>query len=98
MKTRVLSCAEREFAEAVEHYNRERPGLGYEFAEEVRRAFGRIRAFPEAWPSFSKRTRRCMVSRFPYGILDQIRSDCILVVAIMYLKRDRGARRERVEE
>jgi hypothetical protein len=98
VKIRVLSCAEREFAEVVEHYNGERPGLGYEFAEEVRRAFGRIRAFPEAWPSFSKRTRRCMVSRFPYGILCQIRSDCILVVAIMHLKRDPGTWTERVEE
>ncbi len=98
MKIRVLSCAEREFAEVVEHYNGERPGLGYEFAEEVRRAFGRIRAFPEAWPSFSKRTRRCMVSRFPYGILYQIRSDCILVVAIMHLKRDPRAWRGRAGE
>lgn len=69
MKLRVLSSAEREFVAAVDHYNAERPGLGYEFADEVRRTFGRIQSFPDAWPLFSARTRRCIVSRLPYGVL-----------------------------
>jgi hypothetical protein len=30
VKARILSCAEREFAEAVDFYNAERPGLGDE--------------------------------------------------------------------
>lgn len=38
MKIRVLSCAEREFVDAVDWYNAERPGLGYEFAEEAQAA------------------------------------------------------------
>lgn len=65
MKIRVLSCAEREFAEVVDRYNGERPGLGFEFAKEVQSAFDRIRSFPEAWPLYSGRARRCIVSRFP---------------------------------
>ena len=88
MKIHVLSCAEQEASEAVDHYNAERPGLGYEFAEEIQAAFGRIQAFPQAWPRFSARTRRALVSRFPYGVLYQIRPDCLLVIAIMHLKRD----------
>ena len=48
MKIRVLSCAEREFIEAVDHYNAERPGLGFELAAEVNAAFERIRSFPDA--------------------------------------------------
>ena len=69
MKVRVLSGAEREFAEAVDFYNAERPGLGYELADEVQRTLDRISAFPEAWPLFSERTRRCIVRRFPCGVL-----------------------------
>jgi plasmid stabilization system protein ParE len=95
VKIRVLSCAEREFVETVDHYNGERPGLGYEFAEEIQSAFERIRTFPAAWPLFSARARRCVVSRFPYGILYQVRPDCILVVAIMHLKRNPQVWRER---
>ncbi len=98
MKIRVLSCAEREFSDIVDRYNGERPGLGYEFAHEIREAFGRIRAFPEAWHLYSNRARRCVVNRFPYGILYQIRSDRILVVAIMHLKRDPDTWRERAED
>jgi len=95
VKVRVLSCAEREFVDAVDRYNAERPGLGYEFAEEVRFALQRIGAFPDAWPLFSPRSRRCIVSRFPYGILYQTRADRILVVAIMHLKRDPEIWRQR---
>jgi hypothetical protein len=88
VKIRILSCAEREFAEAVDYYNSERPGLGYEFAAEVQKTFERIGSFSEAWPRFSERSRRCVLSRFPYGVLYQIRPDCILVVAIMHLRRN----------
>lgn len=98
MRIRVLSCAEREFVEAVDHYNGERPGLGYEFADEVNATFERIRSFSEAWPLFTKRTRRCVVSRFPYGVLYQIRKDRILVTAIMHLKRDPKAWKQRANE
>jgi hypothetical protein len=95
VKIRILSCAEREFVEAVDRYNAERAGLGFEFAEEVKVALARIQSFPDAWPLFSNRSRRCIVSRFPYGILYQIRPDCIQVLAIMHLKRDPSAWRQR---
>ena len=35
MKLVVLSCAERELIEAVDFYNHQCPGLGYEFAAEI---------------------------------------------------------------
>jgi hypothetical protein len=84
----VLSCAEKEFAEAVDYYNDQRSGLGYEFAAEVQRTFERIRQHPEAWSVLSSRARRCLTDRFPFGILYQLRGDCILVGGIMHLKRD----------
>ena len=88
MTVRILSCAEQEFVEAVEYYNDQCPGLGYEFAAEVVKALERIRSFPDAWPAFSTRARRCLVSRFPYGVIYQIRGSDVLVVGIMHLKRD----------
>lgn len=88
MKVLVLSCAEAEFAEAVDYYNGQGPGLGYEFAAEVQRAFERISHHPHAWPVFTARTRRCLTDRFPFGVLYQVRDQMILVGAIMHLKRD----------
>ena len=88
MKMLVLSCAEDELAEAVDYYNDQCPGLGYEFAAEVQRSFERIRHHAMAWPVFSARARRILLDRFPFGILFQVRGDEILVGAIMHLKRD----------
>jgi hypothetical protein len=97
VKVRILSCAEHEFAEAVDFYNAERPGLGYELAQEVQRTLDRISAFPEAWPLFSERTRRCIVRCFPYGVLYQIRADCVLVVALLHMKRSPKTWQERAD-
>ena len=98
MSLRILSCAELDFAEAVDYYNDQRPGLGYEFAAEVRATLERIASFPEAWPKLSPRSRRCITNRFPYGVLYQVRQDCVLVVAIMHLKRDPKRWRQRLAE
>jgi plasmid stabilization system protein ParE len=96
MKIRILSCAEQEFEESVDFYNEQCPGLGYEFAAEVKNTFDRIQSFPEAWPLVSNRSRRCIINRFPYGILYQVKQGFILVSAIMHLRRDPKKWQERL--
>jgi hypothetical protein len=59
MNISIIDSAEAEFVEAVQRYNKESEGLGYEFAAEVKRTILRIKEFPHAWPLFSKRTHRC---------------------------------------
>jgi hypothetical protein len=88
MRLIVLECAERELSEAVEYYNHQCPGLGYEFAVEVQRGFRRIQNHPDAWPRFSSRARRCLTDRFPYGILYTARNDTLLIAGIMHLRQN----------
>jgi plasmid stabilization system protein ParE len=95
MKVEVLEPAEAEFREAVEYYNQQAEGLGYEFAAEVRRTLSRIVRFPDAWPALSPRTRRCRTNRFPYGVVYQLRGDVILVVAVMHMRRHPDSWRDR---
>jgi hypothetical protein len=97
MNIRVLSCAEQELVDAVDFYNQQCSGLGYEFAAEMKNTLNRIVSFPDAWPLLSKRTRRCMTNRFPYGVIYQIRTDHILITAIMHLKRDPKKWQERLK-
>jgi len=87
MKINFLEIAQIELDDAIEYYNYEIPGLGDAFLTEVLNALDRIGEFPEAWYSYSKRTRRCQTRRFPYGIIYQIREQEILVVAIANLHR-----------
>ena len=61
--------AETEFDKAVEYYEGCRPGLGLEFAQEVYAAIARVVQFPEAWTPMSRNTRRCLVNRFPFGVI-----------------------------
>ncbi|MEW6097410.1 MAG: hypothetical protein AB1567_12965 [bacterium] len=58
MKVRILACAEVEMAEAIDYYNAQYPGLGYEFAVEVKECLSRISSFPQAWHCFSKTPRK----------------------------------------
>ena len=87
MRIRFLETARIELDDAIEYYNYEAPGLGDAFLTEVLNALDRIGKYPEAWQPSSKRTRRCQIRRFPYGIMYQIRKDEILVVAIANLHR-----------
>ncbi|MCC5848370.1 MAG: type II toxin-antitoxin system RelE/ParE family toxin [Verrucomicrobia bacterium] len=84
----IARAAVEEFQDAVVYYNQERPGLGYEFASEVKSAFQRIKEFPDAWPVFHETSRRCFLQRFPYGILYKNYPNQIFVAAIMHLRRD----------
>lgn len=96
MKVEFLSVAEIEFNDAINYYNQQREGLGFEFGAEVKRTLGRIVQYPKAWTPVSKRARRCRTNRFPYGIIYQIRSDKILIIAIMHLHRDPETWRSRI--
>lgn len=87
MNVEFLQPAEAEFIDAITYYNLQGEGLGYEFAAEVKRTLGRIIQYPDAWSPLSKRTRRCRTSRFPYGLIYQVREETILIVAVMHLHK-----------
>lgn len=87
MNVEFLQPAEAEFVDAITYYNLQSEGLGYEFAAEVKRTLGRIIQYPDAWSPLSKRTRRCRTSRFPYGLIYQVREQTILIVAVMHLHK-----------
>jgi hypothetical protein len=57
--------AEAELDQEIGYYEDCLPGLGLDFAGEVYAAIERIVQFPKAWSLISRRTRRCLVSRFP---------------------------------
>jgi hypothetical protein len=69
MKIRFFKIAQLELDSAVDYYNVERLDLGYEFLKEVFNTIDRITEYPQAWQPFYKDTRRCLVRRFPYGVI-----------------------------
>jgi hypothetical protein len=88
MTFRFTSAASSELKRACLDYDRRETGLGVRFLTEVDQAVARIVMAPEAWRPLSARTRRCLVHRFPFGVLYQIRSREILILSVMDLRRD----------
>ncbi|MDA3849778.1 MAG: type II toxin-antitoxin system RelE/ParE family toxin [Spirochaetaceae bacterium] len=88
MQINFLDIARIEFKDAIEYYNEQSEGLGYEFALEVRRTIERISNYEKSWPILSDHTRRARTNRFPYGIVYSHDEDEILIIAVMHLHRD----------
>lgn len=97
MKPTFLDVAQSEFDETIDYYEQQRLGLGFEFADEVEEALGRIEHYPQAWSPLSPRVRRCLVNRFPYGVIYEVRNDRLVVVAVQNLQREPDSWRSRVK-
>ena len=93
---RFHPAAEAELIAAGEFYEAQAAGLGLDFVAEVRRTARTIAAHPEVGHRFSRRLRRTLVRRFPYGLLYRVEADTIVVVAVMHLRRRPGYWRGRV--
>jgi plasmid stabilization system protein ParE len=83
----ILAAAESEIDEIYDYFERETKGLGPQFLDELLHVFKNIKRYPEAWPNFSGRTKRCLFSKSPYGVIYQLRKEKILVVAVAHLHR-----------
>lgn len=89
--------AKEELTRAVEYYEEQLDNLGLDFSTEVYSAIQRIVSHPEAWPKLTEEIRRCLVNRFPYGVLYTEEDDEIYIVAVMNLHQKPGYWRKRLE-
>jgi plasmid stabilization system protein ParE len=96
MKFSFHPLAQRELHEAIDYYNECQEELGIEFAKEVHQAIQVILPFPQAWSPLSKNTRRCIVSRFPYGVIYQAAKDELIIIAIAQLNKKPGYWNDRI--
>lgn len=90
MKYSFHPAAEKELNDAIDYYNECQNDLGLEFVKEVYSAIRNILSFPHAWPPLSTNTRRCLVNRFPYGVIYQATGNEIFIIAMMQLNREPG--------
>ncbi len=80
--------AENEFNQAIDYYEKIETGLGYDFAIEIYNTIQRSLIYPEAWPILQGDIRRCLVRRFPYGVLYSIEPNGLYILAVMNLHRN----------
>jgi toxin ParE1/3/4 len=83
-------AAAAELREAAVFYEDCREGLGQEFLSSVEAAIDAIAHRPTLWRRLKGRFRRCLVHRFPYGVVYAVEDDVVYVAAVMHLKRRPG--------
>jgi toxin ParE1/3/4 len=80
--------AKAEFIAAINYYEGVETGLGFDFSVEIFSTLHNIADYPSAWPVLEGDVRRCLVNRFPFGILYSIEPNEIYILAVMHLHRD----------
>jgi hypothetical protein len=63
-------------------------GVADAFLAEVTEAINRIERYPNAWQKLSGQWHRCLMRRFPYGLIYTHNDHEILVVAVAHLHRN----------
>lgn len=84
----VAPAAAFDIADATTAYEATRPGLGREFLDELRRARLQIERFPAGSQQVLPGARRCLIRRFPFGVIYRILTDRIEIVAILPTQAD----------
>ncbi len=87
MKIEFLEAAEIELDEAFKWYEAQQKNLGMQFLTEFDAAIRRISAYPKLYALLENEVRRCLIKRFPYGVLYGIDADTIVIIAVAHLHR-----------
>lgn len=86
---RFLPEAKVDFLEAITWYERQVPGLGRDFAQEVFQAVKRARAQPKLFPQVRGRARKIRLKRFrPYTIYFAVKENDFAVLAVFHGARN----------
>ena len=81
--------ADREYAEAAQYYERQRPGLGAELIVTVDEAVEGLKRFPRRWRVIEDDVRRGLLERFPYAFYywEKIPGEELEILSISHSKR-----------
>ena len=93
---KFLPDAEEEMYEAAKYYQSQTSGLGSDYLSEVEKAITSIVKSPLTWPKIEGELRRCLVRRFPFGILYYTESEEVVIVAVSHLWRKPGYWKKRL--
>ena len=88
MKTRIVSAAEAEFADAALYYLEESPDAVSRFLDEVEEALAEVGAFPSRYPTVHSNIRAKVLNVFPFTIFYQILTEEIRILAIAHHARN----------
>jgi len=82
--------AEREFLAAIRQYAEIDAALAADFEAKIEEATTLAVSFPDMWREVSRGIRRCLVRRFPFGLLYAHDDNILYILAVMHLHAKPG--------
>ncbi len=76
--------------QAVAWYRKESDSVADRFKAELRHAELRITSTPQTWPDYLLGTKRYVIKKYPYSLVDVQRSDKIIILAVAHSRRKPG--------
>jgi plasmid stabilization system protein ParE len=95
LPVRLLPEPRAEFDEAVDWYDRRRPGLGVTFVTKVREVLARIAADPQRHAPVYHDIRKAIVPKYPYVVLYREEPGEVVVISVFHTSRDPSIWRSR---
>lgn len=89
-------AARREFDDAADRYDEQRPGLGGEFIIEIDQAVAKAAASHELYPKVFGDVRRTVARRFPFSVYFRVRRDSMVVLSVFHGRRNPAVWQRRV--
>jgi len=84
------TAADEEAEAAYDRYALANPVAAHGFRERLRETIQRIAEAPESFPRHDGEIRRCLLPKYPYGVLYEVIEDTVFVIAVAPLKRAPG--------
>lgn len=85
LKIIIRPEAENDIFVAFDWYERQREGLGSEFAQELSNIMDLITEFPLICSELYLGIRRALLKRFPFGVYYLVREETIIVLSVLHL-------------
>lgn len=90
MNLEIRQEAVEEASSAALYYESKAFGLGLQFLTALKEGYGRILSSLRAWTIVEHGQpplHRCLLRRFPYGLIYMLKGDKTVVMAVMHLSR-----------
>ena len=88
MNVRLHELAQAELDDAFEWYESQLSGLGARFIQEFDDTVSRIIDFPAIGPKLAPGIRRCLLPRFPFGVIYAADESDLSILAVAHLHRE----------
>lgn len=88
MRIRISPFAEKDLQESIEFYNKQKEGLGDDFADVIDYTIERIKENPNQFSAEYKEIKKAQIKRFPFNIFFVVEDSTCYILGVFHTSRN----------